>query len=488
MKFHRNALVWIAAGLLLLPAAAIAMPLHLSLDQQAKGLTLSSAGVGMENIGNGARNLTVNIQGPVQFARLYWEGRQAPCDKDSGGNCAATFTPYRDQVVKFNGNTITGSIIGTETQPISGEGPIFNVSYFADVTPIVQAAGTGTHTFTIGDGDISNNLWRWDGAGLVVGYLDPANPNTYRVIIFDGQDFAYGHDPANTDTRTTDPVTFNHGINTANRSAQLTLFVGDTNGNRPDQINISNNPTIYNSLDSSQGPQFDADIHTINIPSGVGTTTVQLVSTTNSQLANQNPDSMLWEVAALRVEQLDTAKPICKLTASRTGPPAQIDITVQDLDTGLASIVVTESNNADTPVPPFTVGDTSPLVITSTKINQTQRAQVALQVTDLAGNVTACDPILGLITRTEGKVEAQTVSGVDAAEHVVTVLNGDPGIRSLEIQVNNKSFKLNSLSDGAKQTVDVGSAMFPGAGNTIVLKAKGHPGGAANFMIWDGNQ
>jgi hypothetical protein len=484
MNFHRKALVGITAGMICLPGLAAAMPLHLSVDQQAKGLTLSSAGVGMEGIGSGTRNLTVNIQGTVAFARLYWEGRQAPCDKDGSGNCAATFTPYRDQVVKFNGHTITGAIIGSESQPTSGEGPIFNVGYEADVTSIVAAAGNGTQNFTIGDGDVANNLWRWDGAGLIVGYLDPANPNTYRVIIFDGEDFAFGPDPGGTDDRTTDPVTFNHGINTSNRTAELTLFVGDTNARRPDRIDISNNPSIFNSLDSSNGPQFDDDLHTINIPSGVGTTTVQLVSAP----VNQNPDSMLWELAALRVQQLDTTKPTCKLTATRTGPPTQIDITVQDVDTGLSSIVVTTSNNADTPVPPFTVGDNAPLVITSTKIDQTQRSQVALQVTDLAGNVTSCDPVLGLITRTEGKEEAQTVAGIDASEHMVTVFNGKPGIRDLEIHVNGKKFKTGQLSDGAKQSVDVSSAMTAGANNTIVLKAKGHPGGSANFMIWDGVQ
>jgi len=484
MNFHRRALVWTAASLICLPGIAAAIPLHLSVDQQAKGLTLASAGTGMEGLGSGARNLTVNIQGTVQFARLYWEGRQRPCDADGSGACAATFTPYRDQVIKFNGNTITGINIGSESQPVSGGGPIYNVSYFADVTAIVKAAGTGTQTFTIADGDIANNLWRWDGAGLVVGYIDPANLDTYRVIIFDGEDFAFGKDPTAGDNRTTSPVTFDHGINFSNRSAEMTLFVGDTDATRPDRIDVSNNPSFVNTLTSAQGPQFDTQVRAINIPSGVGTTTVQLVSAPVT--SGSNPDSMLWDVAALRVQQLDTAKPICKLTATRVGPPTQIDITVQDPDSGLASIVVTKSNNADTPVPPFTVGDTSPIVITSTKIDQTQRSQTELKVTDLAGNMTTCDPILGLVTRTEGKEEAQTVTGVDAAEHVITLYNGKPGLRDLEVQVNGKKFKMPTTGDGSKQSLDVGSAMKPGADNTFTLKAKGRPGSSANFMIWDG--
>jgi hypothetical protein len=73
------------------------------------------------------------------------------------------------------------------------------------------------------------------------------------------------------------------------------------------------------------------------------------------------------------------------------GPPTQDELTIQDTDSGLASIVVTQSDNADTPVPPFTVGTTDPVVVTSTKIDQSRPAHVTLVVTDVAGNVTTCD-------------------------------------------------------------------------------------------------
>ncbi len=486
MRSHRQAFVWIVASLILSPAIAAAMPLSLAVDSQAPGLTLTSGGVGLIGLGAGSRNLTVDIHGPVQFARLYWIGRQAPCDQDASGHCAATFTPYRDQQIVFQGHPLTGAIIGTESQPQSSEGPIYNLAYYADVTSIVAAAGTGSQSFSFRDGDLANNLWRLDGAGLIVGYLDAADPNTYRVIIYDGMDFAYGKDPVPGDTQTTDPVTFNHGINTADRSAELTIFSGDNVANRPDRIDISNNPSLVNTLDASSGQMFDADLHTIDIPAGVGTTTVQIFSAPVTP--STNPDSILWNLAALRVQQLDTGKPICKLTANRPGPPTQIDITAQDTGSGLASILVTESNNADTPVPPFTVGDTSPVVVTATKIDQSQRSQVALKVTDVAGNVTTCDPILGLVTRAEGKPEAQTVTGVDGSEHVLTLYNGNPGIHDLDVQVNGKKFHLDKPHDGATQSLDLGSAMHPGNGNTITLTAKGHPGGSANFMIWDGNQ
>ncbi len=305
MRFHRKMVVAIAVGLLALPAITHASDLQLSLDTQAKGLTLVSAGAGGVGLGSGSRNLTVNIQGTVKFARLYWVGRQRPCDLDGGGHCAATFAPYRDQNMVFDGHPVTGAIIGTESQPISGGGPIFNLTYYADVTNWVAAKGTGTQNFTFVDGDVSNSLWRLDGVGLLVGYIDAANPNTYRVILWDGCDFAFGKDPANVDTRTTDPVTVNHGLNLAGRTGEFTIFVGDTEASRPDRIDISNNPSVFNSLTSNDGPQFENETLSFNVPANVGTTTVQLVSAPVTP--SSNPDSMLWALLALRVPQLDTA-------------------------------------------------------------------------------------------------------------------------------------------------------------------------------------
>jgi hypothetical protein len=84
--------------------------------------------------------------------------------------------------------------------------------------------------------------------------------------------------------------------------------------------------------------------------------------------------------------------PMCVLTATFNGPPKQIQITISSA-AGLGSIVVTESNNADTPVPPFAVGATSPVIVTATKINQSIGSQVAITVTDSAGLVTKCDPV-----------------------------------------------------------------------------------------------
>jgi hypothetical protein len=281
---------------LVLAVAAQATPLSVALDLQGTGLAVSDGGVGLQGIGTGSRSLTVNIGGPVQAALLYWAGRDRPCPM-SGGACVIPSQPYKDQVLKFENTTITGTIIGTEGQPVSGGGPINNIGYLADVTSIVQAKGTGLQTFTIKDGNTASNLFRLNGASLLVIYTDAADSAMYRLIVFDGLDFAYGADPTPGATRVTVPITINHGSDTAARQAKLRIFAGDAVLNRPDRIDISNNASVLNSLDSSAGTSWDSDSLIVNIPAGVASTTVQLVSAP----VNQNPDSMLWELGALRL-------------------------------------------------------------------------------------------------------------------------------------------------------------------------------------------
>jgi hypothetical protein len=88
------------------------------------------------------------------------------------------------------------------------------------------------------------------------------------------------------------------------------------------------------------------------------------------------------------------AAPKCDLTAVLDGPPKQLQVTVQDAGAGLQSIVVTTLTNATVVVPTFTVGTAQALVVVATKVDQTQTAYLGLQVTNLAGLVTNCDPPL----------------------------------------------------------------------------------------------
>jgi hypothetical protein len=84
--------------------------------------------------------------------------------------------------------------------------------------------------------------------------------------------------------------------------------------------------------------------------------------------------------------------PRCDLTGIITGPPKQLQVTVQDTGAGLQSIVVTTLTNATVVVPTFTPGSAQALVVVATKVDQSQGAYLGLEVTNTAGLVTDCDP------------------------------------------------------------------------------------------------
>jgi hypothetical protein len=210
--------------------------------------------------------------------------------------------PFADQELVFAGGAITGAIVGMEGAD-SG-----NIGYAADVTTAVRAAGTGTQSFDIADGNVASNLDRLDGAGLIAVYTDASDSNSYRVMIADGLDFAYGglggiggSLPFIPENQITSPVTFPFAPSDAERTGQLTLFVGDADGARADRVDISGNSSLVNTLDSSDGARWDTDTHTIAIPASADHTSVQLFSAPPAPRGQPQPDSLLWVLAALRV-------------------------------------------------------------------------------------------------------------------------------------------------------------------------------------------
>lgn len=482
MSFHRRFLFILLAGLLILPAAGHATALAPLVDLQEAGLNVTEDGEGLVNWDHITPvNLNVNIGGTVRFALLYWAGRERPCDFN-GTTC--TFSqPYKDQEVVFNGTPLTGTVIGTESQPASAGGPILNIGYFADVTSLIS--GTGAQTFE--DGNQKSDLWRLDGVGLFIAYTDASDSTFYRVIVWDNLDFAYGDDPTPGETRVTTPVTFGHGATAFDRTAQLWLFAGDGEASRPDETTISNNPTLFNVLDNvPDGNQWTTDEYTINIPANVNNTIVQM----NSTPAGQNPDSMLWEMAALRIalsgdiQELPPTPPTCPTTVF-SGPPAQAVTTFQDTGSGLVSLVVTRSENADTVVPPFIPGTTEPVVVTSTKIIQNQSARIEIVATDGAGNVVICDPIHLLLARGSGQPVKDVFADVPRFENKVTVRNGKPGLARIDLRINGIKFRIAGLRNGEERTVDI-SHLMTLERNTVSVLGRGPRESWAELIIWDG--
>jgi hypothetical protein len=184
----------------------------------------------------------------------------------------------------------------------------------------------------------------------------------------------------------------------------------------------------------------------------------------------------------------DNVAPSCalKLVGTDSTGHTFIQIAVQDSGSGLKSIVVTEHNNANVAVPSFTPATTELLIVTATKINQAKSSQVALQVTDQAGNITNCDPILTEVGRDGpgGAPVSETFHHVARGESRLQITNGTPGVSRLKVTVNGRDFEVRGLDDGEVRSLDVGSAMRRG-NNTITITAEGKDRGAATVMISD---
>jgi hypothetical protein len=176
--------------------------------------------------------------------------------------------------------------------------------------------------------------------------------------------------------------------------------------------------------------------------------------------------------------------PECKVMVSPSTPD-RVEVTVQDHGSGLESIKITTATNLTVSIPPFTPGTRSPVVVVGTKIDPYQRASLVLSVGDTCRNVIACDPVVTTVIREAGKPEVEVFSGLPRQESKITIQNGTPGLRNLDIFVNRKKFKVAGLGDGRTTTLDVAAAMVDGDQNTIELVVHGKPGASALILISD---
>jgi hypothetical protein len=182
----------------------------------------------------------------------------------------------------------------------------------------------------------------------------------------------------------------------------------------------------------------------------------------------------------------DLEPPLCNRVATRPGPPVQIDIEVQDTNSGLASVDILVSDNASVPPPDFTVGTNAPVVLTATKTDPNFSSRVELRVFDVAGNSTLCDPILTEVVRGTGKPVSESHANLSSLEDTVTIYNGNPGLNNLKIDVNGVPFRVTGLVDNETRTVDISGAMSEGSENVVALTSYGAPGTSATVLIWDG--
>ncbi|HEV3139286.1 MAG TPA: hypothetical protein VGY57_02155, partial [Vicinamibacterales bacterium] len=196
----------------------------------------------------------------------------------------------------------------------------------------------------------------------------------------------------------------------------------------------------------------------------------------------------------------ETTPPTCT-EQSWAGPPFHGTMTFQDVGGGIVSLTIIKNVNFSVtmpgvsgtilpPSPPnvvatFSPPSRAPLAINATRIDGTRSATLTVKAVDVFGNTISCDPIATTVTKLRHERGGQTLAGIAAADHVVTIENGAPGLKGLDVVVNGVVFEVRKLADRETRVVDVKSAMRAGDRNTITLVPRGRNGESAVVTIAD---
>lgn len=89
----------------------------------------------------------------------------------------------------------------------------------------------------------------------------------------------------------------------------------------------------------------------------------------------------------------DNNDPDCEIVSVVPGPPVTLSVMLQDTESGLSHVNILKDKNANVMIPAFTPGTTDPIVVIAEKIDQSKGSSVVLEVFDMAGNSTICDPV-----------------------------------------------------------------------------------------------
>lgn len=247
----------------------------------ASGSGFAAGGVGMDAGQPQSFDVTVPAGAVVNQVLIYWEGFQAG--------------PSGDDTITVNDNAVTGALIGG---PTNFFGSTYSSTYRADITWLgLVVAGTSTLTVSDMDFDRNNN-----GVGALVVYDDGTAAD---LQLRDGNDVAFhAFDPT---LDTTVAQTFSFASADVDRDVDLTLFASSVSPDgdiRPNSVEVTVNGTVTvfdTPFQSNNGPEFDVEVLTVTVPSGVTELTVQVLSNDPPPEGDGLPASLVWIGAGLTV-------------------------------------------------------------------------------------------------------------------------------------------------------------------------------------------
>ena len=82
--------------------------------------------------------------------------------------------------------------------------------------------------------------------------------------------------------------------------------------------------------------------------------------------------------------------PSCSVTDIDEGPPFTIEITIQDSESGLQNIAVTESENAIVNIPTFPIGILIPVIVEAAKVDPGGSFSITVEAENTGGSISSC--------------------------------------------------------------------------------------------------
>ncbi|HVD59448.1 MAG TPA: hypothetical protein VNC11_01145 [Gemmatimonadaceae bacterium] len=433
-------------------------------------------------------------------------------EKPAGGTVLAAYmaaTTIPGGTLAFMNVTIDGSLV-TWTQNVPSA--IGGTNTWGDVTslvkPKIDLAAAGRVDFSIAEA----NTGVVDGEVLAVIFSVPSLTRDNTIVLMFGTQQLAGDDFSITTAQpidTSDPalkINMSLGIGYSFQPGGQVSTV-DVNGSRlsssaggqDDGSGVNGALLTVGGLDDSNtnpsplapatDTRTDDELYNI-VPFVTNGSSSVLVHTTNPS----GDDNIFFAAFDMNVSgnvNCESTPPTVGVTGVITGPPKQIQITVQDAGSGIQSIVVFKSDNADTVVPPFVTGTTDPVVVTATKIDQTSSSVIGLTATDACGNVNTFDPVDLSLSSAQGlhalgeTSRFVSATGISDLEHFVMVQNGNPGLKSVTVIANGKQFEISDLKPGETRSgINIGSAMEKGENNTVMFRSKGRFGATGIAVLY----
>ncbi|MGQ0699833.1 MAG: choice-of-anchor P family protein [Panacagrimonas sp.] len=274
--------------------------------------TVSASTVGMDGgvISKAAIDGTkLTILGGVISAKVINSKAIAECEADGSATVSGSSKFLDLKVLKllklplnFNPNKVVLNlglvkvVANEQIKSVSGGNGSITVNGLHVTTPLVNKLLGGL----LGIGKVADIVLASSTAEV---HCSLVAPKAAKLV--DGVDLAFG--PFAPPQKSTVEKVFTFPVSTKNRTAKLSLFVGDAEASRPDTVVIKVNgavvQTIDNSLDASNGNGADVDTITISIPAGSTSVGVQLLSQANSTPFGGNlPDSIFWVYALFTID------------------------------------------------------------------------------------------------------------------------------------------------------------------------------------------